>query len=97
MMTTVKKAVAMATDKALASDLNNQANWSLIFDHGADNLAARSKTQTTIITQTNKGSCKADSSQPKVLYVTSSNAMETQGSFLKVSICADSWSCRLSL
>ena len=84
MMITLKKAAATIKKKVLVADLNKKL--SLNFAPGDDKNAANSKIKTTIITQINPGSWKVANIHPKVLYVTSSSAKETQGSFFKVGI-----------
>jgi hypothetical protein len=84
MMTTLRKASITATKKALVSDFNNRAKPSFICDQGDDKAVASSKSAPITTTQSEIGPLKADNSQPKILYVTSSSVRESQGRFLKV-------------
>ena len=85
MMMTLKKAPATRNKKDLVSDLK-KLELSVNFVLGDDNNAATTEAPTTIIIQTSQGLWEADICQPKVLYVISSSARETQGSFFKVDI-----------
>ena len=85
MMITLKKAPAIRNKKDLVSDLKKPEPF-VSFVLGDDNNAATTKAPTTIIIQISQGLLEADICQPKVLYVISSSARETQGSFFKVGI-----------
>jgi len=85
MMMTLKKAPAIRNKKDLVSDLKKPEPF-VSFVLGDDNNAATTEAPTTIIIQTSQGLWEADICQPKVLYVISSSARETQGSFFKVGI-----------
>lgn len=84
-MMTLKKAPAISKKKNLVSDLKKPEPF-VNFVLGDDNNADTTKAPTTIIIQTSQGLWEVDICQPKVLYVISSSARETQGSFFKVGI-----------